>query len=198
MVEEQCNSFWVIRIIQDRLFHTGIEETYLTSFSPKDQVCLISSIIKTRLPWWLDGKESSCNAGDADLIPWLGRSPGEGNGNPLQYSCFGNPWIKEPGRLQSVGVIEESDMVWQLNNNNKDTVFSRAKSRETLSIINDLGSVNSSFSAMTQTKGWCNVGLGPSVLSCWQERGKAESQRHFCYLLCAEYKILYYVNFQQP
>ena len=129
------------------------------------------------------------------MIPWLGRSPGEGNGNPLQYSCFGNPWTKEPGRLQSVGVIEESDMVWQLNNNNKDTVFSRAKSRETLSIINDLGSVNSSFSAMTQTKGWCNVGLGPSVLSCWQERGKVESQRHFCYLLCAEYKILYYVNF---
>ena len=33
-----------------------------------------------------DGKESSCNAGDPGLIPGLGRSPGEGNGNPLQYS----------------------------------------------------------------------------------------------------------------
>ena len=33
-----------------------------------------------------DGKESSCNAGDPALIPGLGRSPGEGNGNPLQYS----------------------------------------------------------------------------------------------------------------
>ena len=32
-------------------------------------------------------KESACNAGDAGLIPGLGRSPGEGNGNPLQYSC---------------------------------------------------------------------------------------------------------------
>ena len=31
------------------------------------------------------------NAGDAGLIPGLGRSPGEGNGNPLQYSCLGNP-----------------------------------------------------------------------------------------------------------
>ena len=36
------------------------------------------------LPWWLRGKESAHNAGDAGLIPGLGRSPGEGNGNPLQ------------------------------------------------------------------------------------------------------------------
>ena len=37
-----------------------------------------------------DGKESAYNAGDLGLIPGLGR-PGEGNGNPLQYSCLGNP-----------------------------------------------------------------------------------------------------------
>ena len=37
------------------------------------------------------GKESVCNAGDPGLIPGLGRSPGEGNGNPLQYSCLENP-----------------------------------------------------------------------------------------------------------
>ena len=37
------------------------------------------------------GKESACNAGDTGLIPGLGRSPAEGNGNPLQYSCLGNP-----------------------------------------------------------------------------------------------------------
>ena len=37
-----------------------------------------------------DGKEPACNAGDMDLIPGLGRSPGEGNGNPLQYSCLEN------------------------------------------------------------------------------------------------------------
>ena len=37
------------------------------------------------------GKESACNAGDLGLIPGLGRSPGEGNGNPLQYSCLENP-----------------------------------------------------------------------------------------------------------
>ena len=42
------------------------------------------------LPWWLSGKESACNAGDLGLIPRLGRSPGEGNGNPLQCSCLEN------------------------------------------------------------------------------------------------------------
>ena len=43
------------------------------------------------LPWWLSGEESACKTGDVCLIPGLGRSPGEGNGNPLQYSCLGNP-----------------------------------------------------------------------------------------------------------
>ena len=38
----------------------------------------------------LDGKESACNAGDPGSIPGLGRSSGEGNGSPLQYSCLEN------------------------------------------------------------------------------------------------------------
>ena len=42
------------------------------------------------LPWWLSGKESTCNAGDAGSIPRSARSPGGRNGNPLQYSCLGN------------------------------------------------------------------------------------------------------------
>ena len=43
------------------------------------------------LPQWLRGKESTCNAGDPSLIPGFRRSPGEGNGYPLQYSYLGNP-----------------------------------------------------------------------------------------------------------
>ena len=38
-----------------------------------------------------------------DMIPGMGRSPGEGNGNSLQYSCLEIPWTEEPGRLQSTG-----------------------------------------------------------------------------------------------
>ena len=53
----------------------------------KEQKKVIIFIIG--LPQWLRGKESACNAratGDVGSIPELGRSPGEGNGNPLQYS----------------------------------------------------------------------------------------------------------------
>ena len=41
-----------------------------------------------------DSKESACNAGDPGSNPGSGRSPGEGNGNPLQYSCSENPMVK--------------------------------------------------------------------------------------------------------
>ena len=61
-------------------------------------------------PDGLDGKESACNAGDLGLIPGLGRSPGGGHGNPLQYSCLENPqWIEKPGGLHSPWGCKESD-----------------------------------------------------------------------------------------
>ena len=44
-------------------------------------------------------KNPPANARDAGLIPGSGRSTGEGNGNSLQYSCMGNPWQEEPGKL---------------------------------------------------------------------------------------------------
>ena len=54
-------------------------------------------------PGGSDGTESACNAGDLGLIIGLERSPGEGNGYPLQYSCWRTPWTEELGRLQSSG-----------------------------------------------------------------------------------------------
>ena len=48
-------------------------------------------------------EESACSAGDLGLIPGWGRSPGEGNGNPLQYSCLENPMPEEPRRLHLWG-----------------------------------------------------------------------------------------------
>ena len=53
-----------------------------------------------------DGKESACNVGDLGSIPGLGRSPGEGNGYPLQYPAWRIPWTEEPGRLQVHGVAK--------------------------------------------------------------------------------------------
>ena len=46
------------------------------------------------LPYSSDGKESACSAGDPGSIPGSGRSPGEGNGNPLQYYCLENPMYR--------------------------------------------------------------------------------------------------------
>jgi len=54
-------------------------------------------------PGGSDGKESAYNVGDPGSIPGSGRYPGEGNGNPLQYSCLENSMIEEPGGLQSMG-----------------------------------------------------------------------------------------------
>ena len=50
-----------------------------------------------------DGKESACNVGNLGSIPGSGRSPGERNGNPLQYTCWKISWTEEPARLQSMG-----------------------------------------------------------------------------------------------
>ena len=50
-------------------------------------------------------KNLLANAGDIGSIPGSEKSPGEGNGNPLQYSCWKIPRTEEPGRLQSLGRI---------------------------------------------------------------------------------------------
>ena len=54
-------------------------------------------------------KNSPANAGDANLIPGSGRSPGEGNGNPLQYSCLGNPMDRGAWRAVGYRVTKELD-----------------------------------------------------------------------------------------
>ena len=62
-----------------------------------------------------DGKECACNTGDLDLIPELGRSPGEGHGNPLQYSCLGNPYGQRSLAVYSPWGCKESDMTGRLS-----------------------------------------------------------------------------------
>ena len=61
------------------------------------------------LPGGSDGKESACNAGDPGLIPGLRRSLGEGNGNPLQYSCLENPRDRRAW-WATAHAVAESDM----------------------------------------------------------------------------------------
>ena len=49
-------------------------------------------------------KNLPANAGNLGSTPGSGRSPGKGNGNPLQYSCLGNPWTEEPDGIQPMGL----------------------------------------------------------------------------------------------
>ena len=63
------------------------------------------SIYNMGFPGGSEVKASAFNEGDLGSIPRLGRSPGEGKANPLQYSCLENPMDEEPGGLQSMGLL---------------------------------------------------------------------------------------------
>ena len=65
--------------------------------------------VQEGFPGGSDSKEFACNAGDLGLIPGSRRSPGEGNGNPLQYSCLENPRDRQAW-WATAHVVTESDM----------------------------------------------------------------------------------------
>ena len=61
------------------------------------------------LPQWSSSKEFACNSGDMSSILGLGRSPGEGKGNSLEYSCLENPMDRGAWRATVHGIVKESD-----------------------------------------------------------------------------------------
>ena len=65
------------------------------------------SLMQIDFPSGSDGQESACSVGDPDSIPMSGRSPGEGNGNPLQYSWLENSMDREAWRA-SVHVVAKN------------------------------------------------------------------------------------------
>ena len=76
----------------------------LVLFSPSPGIGQVAQMVK-----------NANNKGDQCLIPGLGRSPGEGNGNPLQYSCLKNPMDRGAWWATVLGVAKESDMTEQNN-----------------------------------------------------------------------------------
>ena len=80
-------------------------------------VCFVS--FKRGLSCWLSGRESTwqCRKHGFDL--WIEKIPGEGNDNPLQYSCLGNPTDRGAWQATVHEVAKESDMTEWLNNNSK-------------------------------------------------------------------------------
>ena len=111
-------SFFIPGVLGMQGFLSGISLTLLSSTCLK--LTFSRSLHKwnsinngssyTGLPRWLIGKESACNAGDAGSVPGSGRSPGEGNDNPLQYSCPGNPMDRGAWRATVHGVTQDSDV----------------------------------------------------------------------------------------
>ena len=68
-----------------------------------------------RLFWWLSIKNPPASAGDSGSKPGSGRCPGEGTGNPLQYSCLEDPTGRGAWETAVLEVAKEWDMTYQLN-----------------------------------------------------------------------------------
>ena len=77
----------------------------------------VLSLCRTGFPSGSLVKDPPANAGDVSLIPVLGRSPGEGNGSPLQYSCLENSMDRGAWWAIVHGVAKESEMTKRLSNN---------------------------------------------------------------------------------
>ena len=85
--------------------HVGLLE--MNSLLFRMSFLVLKFCVKIYITWVFpdgsDSKESACNAGHPGLILESGRSPGEGHGNPIQYSCLEISWTEERGRQQSMG-----------------------------------------------------------------------------------------------
>ena len=91
-----------------KLETTGDCETCLRVIPSEDEEAgvFIHSIHTLSFPGGSDSKESTCNARDPGSIPGSGRSPGEGNGDPLQYSCLENPMDRGAWQATVLGITK--------------------------------------------------------------------------------------------
>ena len=95
-------------------YHTGIKKL-LHPQQPHQTCSSTYSLIQlTSAEHYSDGKESACSVGELGLIPGSGRSPGKGNGNPLQYSCLENSMDR--GAWQVTVHAEAKSWTWLSDN----------------------------------------------------------------------------------
>ena len=105
----------LVQYVQDR----ALRDTWRLCIQPSEANSIHTSdpIHKhTLLTWWLSDKEPLCQCKRYGFNPWVGKSPGERNGNPLQYSCLGDPMDRGACQATVHGVAKESDMTQRLNN----------------------------------------------------------------------------------
>ena len=126
-------------------------------------------------PGGSDCKESSCNAGDLGSIPVLGRSPGEGNGNPLRYSCLENPHEQRSLTGYSPWGRKELDRT------------------EWLSIHRMVKIQNAE-----NTKYWRGCGSTGKLVHCWWECKMVQPLRMTVWQFSLQNQIYVYHVIQQP
>ena len=90
-------------------------------------------VICIGLPRWLSCKEFTCQCRRCRFDPWSGRYPGEGNCNPLQYSCQGNPMDRKAWQATVHGVAKESDTTQRLNSNRQISFITDSREPPTIS-----------------------------------------------------------------
>ena len=98
---------WYIIECMYNLQNFVILSTVLSFYCSKHSTCLISN--NSSSSWWFIRKNLPANTGDADWIPGSRRYPGEGNGNPLQYSCLENSMDRGAWGATVHRVTKESD-----------------------------------------------------------------------------------------
>ena len=118
----QSTAYWLLTwqswdIIMRLIWQSN--EKILNKSESSSQLIMIFLLV----PGGSDGKASAYNAGDPGSIPGSGRSPGEGNGNPLQYSCLENPmdggawWATVHGVAESWTRLSDfTSSLWEQNN----------------------------------------------------------------------------------
>ena len=94
-VSGHSHCFYVLGIANSAIVNTGVHVAFWIMVFSRSLLYFNCHFIKqTDFPGGSDGKASASSAGDPGSIPGSGRSPGKGNGNPLQYYCLENPMDK--------------------------------------------------------------------------------------------------------
>ena len=88
---EGCSRLQLLTLFWKVCNSTYPQESLVLGFLDVPKLKYVKVMVVRGFPGGSDGKESAYNAGDLGSIPGSGRSPGEGNGNPIQYSCLENP-----------------------------------------------------------------------------------------------------------
>ena len=95
-----CACFWASSSLKNFPVDSSEQANLrITDLTPLSTATLRRPYLFLDFPGDLDGKESTCSAGDLGSVSGFGRSPGGEHGNPFQYSCLENPDAKEPGGL---------------------------------------------------------------------------------------------------